>query len=88
MSVHSDRPPTATAVPQGTITPPPWGLGRMEPHPTMAQAHATARQPAHGAWKRAADAVPRHEFLRGGFFRAVADAVPSAWAPVLEGGEG
>ncbi len=46
-------------------------------------------------WKRAADAVPRHEFLRGGFFRPVPGArcpvpgaVPSAWAPVLEGGEG
>jgi methyltransferase of ATP-grasp peptide maturase system len=36
-------------------------------------------------WKRAAERVPRHEFLRGGFFRRVEGAVPGAWAPVLEG---
>jgi methyltransferase of ATP-grasp peptide maturase system len=39
-------------------------------------------------WKRAVAAVHRHEFLRGGFFRQVPGAVPSAWAPVLEGAEG
>lgn len=39
-------------------------------------------------WKRAAEAVPRHEFLRGGFFRPVAGAVPSAWEPVQAGEEG
>ncbi|MDG9717042.1 ATP-grasp peptide maturase system methyltransferase [Streptomyces sp. DH24] len=39
-------------------------------------------------WKRAAGAVPRHEFLRGGFFRAVPGASPTAWAPVLEGDDG
>ncbi|MQY40837.1 Protein-L-isoaspartate O-methyltransferase [Streptomyces sp. RB17] len=44
---------------------------------------------AHGSlrtepWKRAAETVPRHEFLRGGFFRRVAGAVPAAWAPVLD----
>ncbi|MEU6611520.1 ATP-grasp peptide maturase system methyltransferase [Streptomyces shenzhenensis] len=35
-------------------------------------------------WKRAAEAVPRHTFLHGGFFRRVRGAVPAAWAPVLE----
>ncbi|WP_328445133.1 ATP-grasp peptide maturase system methyltransferase [Streptomyces sp. NBC_00386] len=34
-------------------------------------------------WKQAAAAVPRHEFLRGGFFRRVSGS-PSAWAPILE----
>lgn len=41
-----------------------------------------------GPWKRAAESVPRHEFLRGGFFCRVADAEPAAWAPVLEDGAG
>ncbi|WP_433456637.1 ATP-grasp peptide maturase system methyltransferase (plasmid) [Streptomyces sp. CA-142005] len=35
-------------------------------------------------WKRAAETVPRHEFLRGGFFRRVEGAAPAAWAPVLD----
>ncbi|MFE8950557.1 hypothetical protein [Streptomyces sp. NPDC007856] len=35
-------------------------------------------------WKRAAETVPRHEFLRDGFFRRVEGAVPAAWAPVLD----
>ncbi|MFF9310054.1 ATP-grasp peptide maturase system methyltransferase [Streptomyces sp. NPDC014748] len=35
-------------------------------------------------WKRAAEEVPRHEFLRGGFFRRVEGAVPAAWASVPE----
>lgn len=35
-------------------------------------------------WKQAAEAVPRHEFLRGGFFRRVDGAGPTAWAPVME----
>jgi methyltransferase of ATP-grasp peptide maturase system len=39
-------------------------------------------------WKRAAETVQRHEFLRGGFFRRVEGAVPTAWAPVLEGETG
>ncbi|MFE2509154.1 ATP-grasp peptide maturase system methyltransferase [Streptomyces naganishii] len=39
-------------------------------------------------WKRAAEAVPRHEFLRGGFFRRVEGSVPAAWTPVLEGDPG
>ncbi|MGA5896482.1 ATP-grasp peptide maturase system methyltransferase [Streptomyces venetus] len=39
-------------------------------------------------WKRAAEAVPRHEFLRGGFFRRVADSVPTAWEAVQPGDEG
>ncbi len=40
------------------------------------------------AWKRAAATVPRHEFLRGGFFRPVDGVVPSAWEPVLQGDSG
>ncbi|WP_369199023.1 ATP-grasp peptide maturase system methyltransferase [Streptomyces djakartensis] len=39
------------------------------------------------SWKRAAAAVPRHEFLRSGFFRVVPGASPSAWAPVLKDGD-
>ncbi|MFF3149982.1 ATP-grasp peptide maturase system methyltransferase [Streptomyces sp. NPDC057927] len=39
-------------------------------------------------WKRAVETVARHEFLRTGFFRRVDGAVPSAWAPVLEGDAG
>ncbi|MFE1336183.1 ATP-grasp peptide maturase system methyltransferase [Streptomyces sp. NPDC058733] len=40
------------------------------------------------AWRRVAEAVARHEFLRGGFFRPVDGAVPTAWEPVLEGDPG
>lgn len=40
------------------------------------------------AWKHAAETVPRHEFLRGGFFHPVPGAMPSAWAPVLEDCDG
>lgn len=40
MFVHSDRLPTSPAIPQGTITPAPWGLSRMAPYPTMAAEHA------------------------------------------------
>ncbi|WP_216590522.1 putative ATP-grasp-modified RiPP [Streptomyces brasiliscabiei] len=43
MFVHSDRLPTSTAVPQGTTTPAPWGVGRMAPYPTMAPAYTTVR---------------------------------------------
>ncbi|MEU7278699.1 ATP-grasp peptide maturase system methyltransferase [Streptomyces sp. NPDC045431] len=39
-------------------------------------------------WKRAAEAVRRHEFLRGGFFRRVEGAMPAAWAPVLDSDAG
>ncbi|MFF4401511.1 ATP-grasp peptide maturase system methyltransferase [Streptomyces sp. NPDC001480] len=39
-------------------------------------------------WKHAAAAVPRHEFLRSGFFRVVPGSSPTAWAPVLEDGDG
>ncbi|MEW2129816.1 ATP-grasp peptide maturase system methyltransferase [Streptomyces sp. NPDC005435] len=35
-------------------------------------------------WKKAAAAVHRHEFLRGGYFRPVPGTSPTAWAPVLE----
>ncbi|MGW1728957.1 putative ATP-grasp-modified RiPP [Streptomyces sp. NPDC002306] len=40
MFAHSDRLPTSPAIPQGTITPPPWGLSRMAPYPTVAPEHA------------------------------------------------
>ncbi|MFE7779240.1 ATP-grasp peptide maturase system methyltransferase [Streptomyces sp. NPDC057445] len=39
-------------------------------------------------WKRAAAAVPRHAFLRGGFFRHTTVEGFSAWEPVLEGEDG
>ncbi|MGW7128863.1 ATP-grasp peptide maturase system methyltransferase [Streptomyces bobili] len=39
-------------------------------------------------WKRAAEAVPRHEFLRDGFFRVVAGTTPSAWTPTMQDSEG
>lgn len=43
MFVHSDRLPTSTAVTQGIITPLPWGVGRMEPYPTMAPGYGSVR---------------------------------------------
>ncbi|MGJ3561853.1 hypothetical protein ACR6C2_40790 [Streptomyces sp. INA 01156] len=30
-------------------------------------------------WSEAVSAVPRHEFLRGGFFREVDGSTPTAW---------
>ncbi|MFJ8141121.1 putative ATP-grasp-modified RiPP [Streptomyces sp. NPDC096013] len=42
MFVHTDRLPTSEAVPQGTLTPKPWGLSRMAPYPTMAPEYARA----------------------------------------------
>ncbi|MFI8194009.1 ATP-grasp peptide maturase system methyltransferase [Streptomyces sp. NPDC085946] len=39
-------------------------------------------------WKHAAAAVPRHEFLRGGFFRVVPGSSPTAWAPVRQDEDG
>ncbi|MFJ8201112.1 ATP-grasp peptide maturase system methyltransferase [Streptomyces sp. NPDC096152] len=39
-------------------------------------------------WKHAAAAVPRHEFLRSGFFRVVPGSSPTAWVPIPPGGEG
>ncbi|WP_394425726.1 ATP-grasp peptide maturase system methyltransferase [Streptomyces sp. SGAir0957] len=49
--------------------------------------HLIDRLTADGAlrtepWKRAAAAVPRHEFLRGGFFRVVPHTTPTAWKAV------
>ncbi|WP_338017619.1 ATP-grasp peptide maturase system methyltransferase [Streptomyces adustus] len=35
-------------------------------------------------WKDAAATIPRHEFLRDGYFRSVHGAVPAAWEPVLD----
>ncbi|MFF4121813.1 ATP-grasp peptide maturase system methyltransferase [Streptomyces sp. NPDC001714] len=37
------------------------------------------------AWRNAATAVHRHDFLRGGFFRQVPNSQPSAWGPVVDG---
>ncbi|WP_030017579.1 ATP-grasp peptide maturase system methyltransferase [Streptomyces monomycini] len=34
-------------------------------------------------WRAAAEAVPRHEFLRGGFFERVSGSSPTWWRPVL-----
>lgn len=34
-------------------------------------------------WREAVSAVPRHEFLRGGFFREVDGSTPTAWTPVM-----
>ncbi|MCF3960926.1 putative ATP-grasp-modified RiPP [Streptomyces fuscigenes] len=40
MFVHSDRLPTGTPLPSGSITPRPWGLTRMAPYPTQAQGYS------------------------------------------------
>lgn len=37
-------------------------------------------------WRAAVEAVPRHEFLRGGFFEPVEGAGPTAWRPLLSSG--
>ncbi|MEZ0095339.1 ATP-grasp peptide maturase system methyltransferase [Streptacidiphilus sp. EB129] len=34
-------------------------------------------------WRRAIEAVPRQEFLRGGFFDVVDGSVPTFWTPVM-----
>ncbi|MFC5958166.1 methyltransferase domain-containing protein [Streptomyces pratens] len=36
-----------------------------------------------GPWREAVSAVPRHEFLREGFFREVDGSTPTAWTPVM-----
>lgn len=43
MFVHSGRLPTGAAIPRGTSTPLPWGVGRMAPYPTMAPGYADVR---------------------------------------------
>lgn len=34
-------------------------------------------------WRKAVESVPRHEFLRGGFFEQVEGSSPTAWTPVM-----
>ncbi|MGO4421796.1 protein-L-isoaspartate(D-aspartate) O-methyltransferase, partial [Streptomyces sp. MCAF7] len=34
-------------------------------------------------WRAAVEKVPRHEFLRGGFFEQVPGSAPTAWRPVV-----
>ncbi|MFE2541701.1 hypothetical protein [Actinacidiphila glaucinigra] len=34
-------------------------------------------------WRDAVAATPRHEFLRGGYFRWVEGSSPTAWEPVM-----
>ncbi|GGV58488.1 SAM-dependent methyltransferase [Streptomyces spectabilis] len=34
-------------------------------------------------WREAVETVPRHEFLRGGFFEAAQGSMPTAWRPVM-----
>ncbi|MYZ37985.1 MULTISPECIES: putative ATP-grasp-modified RiPP [unclassified Streptomyces] len=40
MFAHSDRMPTGTPLPAGTVTPRPWGVRRMVPYPLTTAAHA------------------------------------------------
>lgn len=49
----------------------------------LAAAGAVRTEP----WHRAAERIPRHEFLHGGFFRPAPGSSPTAWVPVLEGDE-
>ncbi|SBT90470.1 putative ATP-grasp target RiPP [Streptomyces sp. DI166] len=42
MFAHSDRLPTGTPLPSDAVTPPPWGVRRMAPYPTMAPGYARA----------------------------------------------
>ncbi|WP_042389695.1 ATP-grasp peptide maturase system methyltransferase [Streptacidiphilus melanogenes] len=49
----------------------------------MADALEAAGKLQSPAWRRAVEAVPRHEFLRGGFFETVPGVSPTSWAPVM-----
>jgi methyltransferase of ATP-grasp peptide maturase system len=40
------------------------------------------------SWRQAVLDVPRHEFLRGGFFRRIDDGGPTAWEPVMPEDDG
>ncbi|ADI10702.1 hypothetical protein SBI_07582 [Streptomyces bingchenggensis BCW-1] len=40
MFAHSDRFPTGTPLPSGTVSPEPWGLRRMAPYPAFAPGYA------------------------------------------------
>ncbi|MDG9722543.1 MULTISPECIES: putative ATP-grasp-modified RiPP [unclassified Streptomyces] len=42
MFAHSDRLPTGTPLPTGTLTPTPWGVRRMAPYPSPALGYAKA----------------------------------------------
>ncbi|MGC9441626.1 putative ATP-grasp-modified RiPP [Streptomyces sp. WG5] len=42
MFAHSDRLPTGTPLPSGTLTPVPWGVRRMAPYPSPAPGYARA----------------------------------------------
>ncbi|MFJ9829366.1 ATP-grasp peptide maturase system methyltransferase [Streptomyces sp. NPDC101160] len=44
---------------------------------------AAGGHPRTPPWRAAVEAVPRHEFLRGGFFDRIDTGGPTAWTPVM-----